>query len=202
MAAANDKRDLKPTEPFWKSKEPARPEASAPPQPQTEPQPAPRNETDARTLIVGAGMSISGAISACDRLIAEGTVDAKLDGCQHLVVAKTGVFRGNVTTDNADVYGRVEGDLVVRKRLLIRATGDVSGTIAYGEIEIECGGRIAGQFKPQEGGTAASSAKPAQPGVDYVPLNPHPAKLPVAATPNGAAAHAAEASPLGIGAHD
>lgn len=201
MAAASDKRDLKPTEPFWKSKEPARAE-DAPPRPASEPQPAPRNETDARTLIVGAGMSISGAISACDRLIAEGTVDAKLDGCQHLVVAKTGIFRGNVSTDNADVHGRVEGDLVVRKRLLIRATGEVSGTIAYGEIEIECGGRIAGQFKPQEGGTAASFAKPAQPGIDYVPLGSQPARLPASMAPNGSASHPAEASPLGIGAHD
>jgi len=31
-----------------------------------------------------------------------------------------------------------------RYRLLIRATGHVSGTITYGEIEIERGGKVSG----------------------------------------------------------
>ncbi len=92
-------------------------------------------------------MSVSGTITSCDRLVAEGTVDAKLDGCQHVVVAQTGVFRGTVSTDHADVHGRFEGELVVKKRLLVRAAGQVSGTVSYGEIEIECGGRISGQVQ-------------------------------------------------------
>jgi cytoskeletal protein CcmA (bactofilin family) len=33
---------------------------------------------------------------------------------------------------------------VVRNRLVIKATGRVSGTIRYGRIEIECGGQIHG----------------------------------------------------------
>jgi cytoskeletal protein CcmA (bactofilin family) len=41
---------------------------------------------------------------------------------------------------------------VVRKRLLIRAGGHVSGTITYGEIEIESGGKISGAI--EEAGTA------------------------------------------------
>ena len=37
-----------------------------------------------------------------------------------------------------------EAELVVSKRLLIRASGHVSGTITYGEIEIERGGKVSG----------------------------------------------------------
>src|SRR5207253_1417145 len=84
-------RELKPTEPFWKTSEPLR--LSNPPLPpqETESDPRPRsNQTEARTLIVGAGMSLSGTITSCDRLVAEGTVDAKLDGCQQVIVAQTG----------------------------------------------------------------------------------------------------------------
>jgi cytoskeletal protein CcmA (bactofilin family) len=117
-------------------------------------------------------MSLSGTITSCDRLIAEGTVDAKLDGCQQVIVAQTGVFRGNVSTDNADVHGRFEGELVVQKRLLVRATGHVSGTVSYGEIEIERGGRISGQVKPQEGDSATSYSMPAQAG--QIPLTGSP----------------------------
>jgi cytoskeletal protein CcmA (bactofilin family) len=35
---------------------------------------------------------------------------------------------------------------------MIRATGQVSGTIIYGEIEIECGGNISGEIKAHESG--------------------------------------------------
>ncbi len=49
--------------------------------------------------------------------------------------------------DNADVRGIFEGNLVVRKRLLIRAGGQVSGTVRYGQIEIEAGGQISGDMQ-------------------------------------------------------
>jgi len=117
---------------------------------------SPTNEVDVPTMIVGSGMSLCGTINSCNRLIVEGTIDATLDNCQHMIVGETGVFRGDASTENADVYGRLEGQLIVRKRLLVRATGQVSGTITYGEIEIECGGKLSGDINVQDGLTAVS----------------------------------------------
>jgi cytoskeletal protein CcmA (bactofilin family) len=179
MGEVTEKRDLKPTEPFWKTREPSR--LSDPPLPEHETEPDPsrwNNQIEARTLVVGAGMSLSGTITSCDRLVAEGTVDAKLDGCQHLVIAQTGVFRGNVSTDNADVHGRFEGELVVQKRLLVRTAGHVSGTVSYGEIEIECGGRISGQIEPHESERAISYSKPVQAGKNQLAGSPQETGLP------------------------
>lgn len=170
MAGSSDKRELKPTEPFWKASEPARP--ADPPAPPAAAEATVRsagNQIEARTLVVGAGMSVSGTITSCDRLVAEGTVDAKLEGCQQVVVAESGVFRGNVSTENADVHGRFEGELVVKKHLLVRAAGQVSGSVSYGEIEIESGGKIAGQIKPHGADIAKHATSPS----------------PTHATPNG-----------------
>jgi len=139
-------------------------------------------------------MSVSGTITSCDRLVAEGTVDAKLDGCQHVVVAQTGVFRGTVSTDHADVHGRFEGELVVQKRLLVRAAGHVSGTVSYGEIEIECGGRISGQVKPHEGDSATSYSKPAQAGQNTVTGSLRETGLPRSIGTNGSTPYLAAAS--------
>jgi len=131
---------------------------------QSEPQPQPGSrddEVDARTLIVGREISFSGDVTSCDRLITEGSIEASLQNCQNMMIAETGIFRGNGSTENADVHGRVEGDLVVQKRLLIRASGHVSGTITYGEIEIEAGGKITGAIqahdRPKRSGTIAAS---------------------------------------------
>jgi cytoskeletal protein CcmA (bactofilin family) len=107
-------------------------------------------EIDRRTLLVGQGISFSGEVSSCDRLVVEGTIQAKLQKCQHVVIAETGIFNGEASAENADVRGRFEGELVARERLLIRAGGHVSGTISYGEIEIEAGGKISGIVKELE----------------------------------------------------
>jgi cytoskeletal protein CcmA (bactofilin family) len=110
---------------------------------------------------VGPGTSFSGEIASCNRLIVEGTLQAKLDNCQHMIINESGVFRGDSSTDNADVHGSVEGNLVVRKRLLIRATGRVSGAITYGEIEIERGGKISGAIRAYGDGTISDAGRTA-----------------------------------------
>jgi cytoskeletal protein CcmA (bactofilin family) len=47
------------------------------------------------------------------------------------------------------VRGRFEGDLVVRRRLLIRASGKVTGSIRYGQLEVEAGGQLSGDIQAQ-----------------------------------------------------
>jgi cytoskeletal protein CcmA (bactofilin family) len=118
------------------------------------------NEVDRRTLIIGQGISLSGEVTSCDRLIVEGTIEARLEKCQHVIVAETGLFNGHASTENADVRGRFEGELVVRKRLLIRAGGHVSGTISYGKIEIESGGKIRGVIEEIAPGNLFAGALP------------------------------------------
>jgi cytoskeletal protein CcmA (bactofilin family) len=106
----------------------------------SEPQGHPHGkEVDVRTMIVGAGTAFSGQITSCNRLIVEGTLDGKLNNCQHVVIEESGIFRGESSTDNADVRGSFNGVLVVRKRLLVRAAGRVSGTVTYTEIENRTG---------------------------------------------------------------
>jgi cytoskeletal protein CcmA (bactofilin family) len=101
---------------------------------------------EARKLVVSKGVALSGEINHCDTLFVEGSVEAKLE-CQDLVIGETGNFDGVAAMDNAEVRGRYNGDLVVRKRLTIHATGRVTGTISYREIEIEPGGKISGDVR-------------------------------------------------------
>jgi cytoskeletal protein CcmA (bactofilin family) len=122
---------------------PAPAPAALPPAP-----PVPRSsDTEVRKLIVGREISLSGEITSCDKLIVEGSVEANLQNCQDVDIAESGLFKGSATIDDLEVRGRFEGSLVVRKRLLVRATGRVSGTIRYGQIEIERGGQISGDIQ-------------------------------------------------------
>ncbi|HKM69434.1 MAG TPA: polymer-forming cytoskeletal protein [Stellaceae bacterium] len=108
-----------------------------------------RNEADVRKLIVGREITLSGEITSCDKLIVEGSVEANLTNCRDVDIAESGLFKGSASIEEAEIRGRFEGNLVVRKRLLIKASGRVAGTIRYGQIEIECGGQISGDIQAQ-----------------------------------------------------
>lgn len=129
--------------------EPPRPAADAS-------SPARAEQVERRNMIVGREISLSGDISSCDRLVIEGSVEANLHECRELNIAESGLFKGNASIEQAEVRGRFEGELVIRKRLLIRATGHVSGTIAYGELEIECGGKISGTVEAHQEDSATT----------------------------------------------
>jgi cytoskeletal protein CcmA (bactofilin family) len=132
--------------------EPAR--APEPPRQSAAPAPAPmprRNETEVRKLIVGREISLSGGINSCDQLVVEGSVEANLQNCREVDIAESGLFKGSASIDTAEVHGRFEGTLTVRSRLFIRSTGRVSGTIRYGQLEVEAGGQLSGDIQAQPG---------------------------------------------------
>jgi cytoskeletal protein CcmA (bactofilin family) len=119
--------------------------------------PSRRSDDDVRKLIVGREIKLAGEITSCDKLIVEGNVEANLANCRDVDIAETGLFKGSAEIDEAEIRGRFEGNLVVRKRLMIKASGRVSGTIRYGEIEIERGGQISGEIQAQSEASEISS---------------------------------------------
>ena len=109
---------------------------------------------DTKRLIVGREINLSGEITACDKLVVEGRVEANLSESRIIEIAATGYFKGKVEVDEAIISGEFEGSLNVRGRLWVRATGKVSGEVRYGELEIERGGRVSGDVDQIESAEA------------------------------------------------
>lgn len=105
-----------------------------------------RPEGESKRLTVGKEISVNGGeITDCDRLVVEGTVNGRMTGGRLLEIARDGVFQGEATVENADIAGVFEGTLTVLNRLSIYASGRVKGTVIYGQLEVERGGRIEGE---------------------------------------------------------
>jgi cytoskeletal protein CcmA (bactofilin family) len=128
--------------------DPVRP-TSRPGEPPAAASARPGGDSEARKLIVGRDITLSGEITSCEKLVVEGSVEANLSNSREIDISETGLFKGSAAIEEAEIRGRFEGNLTVKKRLLIRASGRVSGTIRYGQIEIECGGRISGDVQAQ-----------------------------------------------------
>ncbi|MGR0187048.1 bactofilin family protein [Azospirillum aestuarii] len=120
------------------------------------PAPAAPLAGDQRRLIVGRDISLNGEIGSCDILVVEGTVEAKLRDGRSIEIAETGLFKGAVEIDEADIGGRFEGDIIVRGRLTVRSTGKINGSIKYGELAVEAGALLNGEI-----GKYTPTAKPA-----------------------------------------
>lgn len=132
------------------------------------PKPAPREEGS--KLIVGPNIKLKGSeITDCDILVVEGRVEASMNS-RVIQIADGGVFAGKAEIDVAEIHGRFEGELTARKRLVIHATGKVTGTIRYGAITVEEGGMVAGdvaalgQAETKAEPTASRAAEGSNPG--------------------------------------
>jgi cytoskeletal protein CcmA (bactofilin family) len=118
-----------------------------------------------KCLIVGEGIRLSGEISSCDRLVVEGEVEVTLNDTLALEIASSGRFTGGCEVEEADISGVYEGDLTVRKRLFVRGSGKLTGTVRYGELELERGGQIAGNISVlNEGGGSVGAARAGEHG--------------------------------------
>lgn len=98
-------------------------------------------------LIVGPNIKLKGVeIQDCDTLFVEGTVEATMDS-RVIQIAQQGAFKGSAEVDVAEVHGTIDGNLTVRQKLVIHATGKVTGRIRYGKVVIEEGGQLSGDVE-------------------------------------------------------
>lgn len=99
-----------------------------------------------RRLTVGYGITLTGEVSDCDRLVIYGKVNAKLHNVKFLQISDSGKFNGSAEIGQAEISGVFEGELKVANNITITSTGRVNGKITYGSIEIRPGGKFTGEI--------------------------------------------------------
>ena len=98
-------------------------------------------------LTVGPNIKLKGVeITDCDTLVVEGTVEATMDS-RVMHITEIGAFKGSADIDFAEIHGQFNGDLTVRQKLVIYATGRVTGKIRYGKVVIQEGGQLMGDIQ-------------------------------------------------------
>jgi cytoskeletal protein CcmA (bactofilin family) len=108
-------------------------------------------------LTVGPNIKLKGVeITDCDTLVVEGLVEATMDS-RVIQIAQQGAFKGSAEIDIAEIHGVFDGNLTVRQKLVIYATGKVTGKIRYGKVVIEEGGQLSGDIECSISGAAKST---------------------------------------------
>lgn len=94
---------------------------------------------------IGEGVTVKGEIAVPDILVVDGIVEGNLTA-RAIRVGPSGAIKGNIVSTEADVHGTVSEKVEVKQLLIVRSTGRIDGHISYGEVEIEKGAVISGEF--------------------------------------------------------
>ena len=98
-------------------------------------------------LTVGPNIKLKGVeITDCDTLVVEGRVEATIDS-RVIQISEKGAFIGSAEFDVAEIRGEFDGELTVRQKLVVYASGRVTGKVRYGKLVIEEGGQLSGDVQ-------------------------------------------------------
>ena len=100
-------------------------------------------------VVIGNGVKIKGEITDADEIQIDGHADCIMN-TDNLVVGGTGNLTGTITSHNADVWGKLDGEIKVGGTLTVQEQGYVSGNIEYNNLQIKLGGQIKGEVKISE----------------------------------------------------
>ena len=100
----------------------------------------------ASTNRIVSGTKIKGDVVAEGDIRIDGELTGTLNCQGKLVVGQTGRIDGEITCQNANISGTIDGKFSVSEMLSIQPSGRVTGDISYGKLSVEPGAEIEGQL--------------------------------------------------------
>lgn len=98
---------------------------------------------------INEGTTFIGDIQSSGFFRIDGTVEGDITSPARVVVGKGGMIKGVLHCDNADVEGKVEGEIIVKETLTLRATAVINGDIKTSELVVEPGAELNGNCNMQ-----------------------------------------------------
>ena len=88
---------------------------------------------------INEGTKIVGDITSKGFFRIDGTIDGNVNTPSKIVIGKTGVINGTLICENADIEGRIEGNLDVSGTLSLKSTAHIKGEVVAGKLAVEPG---------------------------------------------------------------
>ena len=89
--------------------------------------------------IIAKNTIIIGDIKSDGDFRIDGTLEGTLTTKGRVIIGIDGFIKGNVEATNADIEGKISGQLLVSKTLTIKNTATISGEVVIGKLSVEPG---------------------------------------------------------------
>ena len=87
--------------------------------------------------LIGAGTTLKGDIKSNNDLRIDGTVIGNINSNAKIIVGTSGVVEGDIMGNQADIVGKVSGNIRAKELLELRGDSTVTGNIYAGKLQIE-----------------------------------------------------------------
>lgn len=104
-----------------------------------------QNPAQDQINLVGKGTVFEGTVRAENDVRASGQVIGTLRVEGKAMISESGSVDGEIIATNADVAGRVQGDIEIEERLVLKSTARVEGNIETDRLVVEEGAQFTGE---------------------------------------------------------
>ncbi|CAM9803008.1 unnamed protein product, partial [Discosporangium mesarthrocarpum] len=92
--------------------------------------PVAATSSNRKSLKIGSNVRFRGDVMECDSILLLGRLEGFVE-TKRLIILEGGRFVGDAKVEEADVHGSLDGTLEATRRLVVRSTGTVCGTVIY-----------------------------------------------------------------------
>ncbi|MER3463662.1 MAG: cell shape determination protein CcmA [Chitinophagaceae bacterium] len=97
--------------------------------------------------LISTGTELQGDLKSENDLRIDGTVHGNVMSTSKIIIGPNGVVEGNIEAAQADVMGKVIGNIAVNELLQLRGQCNVHGNLTAGKLQIEPTAVFNGQCK-------------------------------------------------------
>jgi cytoskeletal protein CcmA (bactofilin family) len=112
-----------------------------------EARPAPKKDADVGRTVIAAGTVVQGNVTADGDLQVDGIVKGDVATKTTLVVGGKAVIEGNISSQHADIAGKVTGTVKTSGLVTIRSTSGIVGDVITRDLNVEPGSSFQGRFQ-------------------------------------------------------
>ena len=89
------------------------------------------------TTLISAGTTLKGDISSTGDLRIDGTIIGNISSSAKIIIGASGVVEGDISGNQADIVGRVAGNVRAKELLQLRGESVVTGNLYAGKLQVE-----------------------------------------------------------------
>jgi cytoskeletal protein CcmA (bactofilin family) len=87
--------------------------------------------------LISAGTTLKGDISSNNDLRIDGTVIGNINSSAKIIIGTNGVVEGDITGNQADITGKVSGNVRAKELLQLKGECVVTGNLYAGKLQVE-----------------------------------------------------------------
>lgn len=123
----------------------------------TDMQPEKTSNGNGGATLVSTGTTLKGDINSNSDLRIDGTIIGNVNSSAKIVIGANGVVEGNISGNQADIVGKVTGDIKIKDLLQLRGECAVKGNLYAGKLQVEPTATFNGQCHMGNGLNAVAS---------------------------------------------